>query len=139
MYFLRSEASFDAAHFLKDYEGKCRNIHGHRWRVVVSIKAENLSEETQTRGMLIDFSDLKKAVKEACDFFDHSLIYEKDSLKKSTITALLDENFKLNEVSFRPTAENFSRYFFEKLKEKGFPVHRVDVYETPNNCAGYEE
>ena len=137
MYFLKSEASFDAAHFLKDYEGKCRNIHGHRWRVVVEIKGEALSEETQTRGMLIDFSDLKKAVKDACDFFDHSLIYEKDSLKETTIKALEDENFRLNEVPFRPTAENFSEFFFTSLREKGFNVHRVDVYETPNNCASF--
>lgn len=138
MFFLKSEASFDAAHFLKDYEGKCRNIHGHRWRVVVEIKGEDLSEAVQTRGMLMDFSDLKKAVKDACDFFDHSLIYEKDSLKETTIKALLDENFKLNEVPFRPTAENFSQFFFKSLRDKGFNVHRVDVYETPNNCAGYE-
>ncbi|SFG20368.1 6-carboxytetrahydropterin synthase QueD [Oribacterium sp. WCC10] len=138
MFYLKSEASFDAAHFLKDYEGKCRNIHGHRWRVVVEIKGDKLSEDTQTRGMLIDFSDLKKAVKDMCDFFDHSLIYEKDSLKEATIAALTDEHFRLNEVPFRPTAECFSKYFYETLSDKGFTVHRVEVYETPTNCACYE-
>ena len=65
---LRTEQSFDAAHFLKDYDGKCSNIHGHRWRVVVSIRAEKLSTEQQTKGMILDFSDLKKALKSICDY-----------------------------------------------------------------------
>ena len=68
MYMLRTEQSFDAAHFLKDYDGKCSNIHGHRWRVVVSIRAEKLSTEQQTKGMILDFSDLKKALKSICDY-----------------------------------------------------------------------
>ena len=81
MFYLKSEDSFDAAHFLKGYEGKCSNIHGHRWRVVVEIKGEKLSEEAQTRGMIVDFSDLKKAIKKLCDKFDHTFIYEEGSLK----------------------------------------------------------
>ncbi len=139
MFYLKTESSFDAAHFLADYEGKCRNLHGHRWRVIVEIQGNTLSEEKQTRGMLVDFSDLKNALKSECDRLDHSLIYEKGSLKDRTLEAMKEENFNLNEVPFRPTAENFSKYFFEKLKGKGFDVHRTEVYETPNNCAAYEE
>ena len=82
MYILKSEKSFDAAHFLKDYKGKCSNIHGHRWRVVVSIKSEKLSDEQQTKGMIIDFSDLKNKLKNICDYFDHSFIYEENSYIK---------------------------------------------------------
>ncbi len=139
MYFLKTESAFDAAHFLKDYDGKCRNIHGHRWRVVAEIKGEKLSEDTQNRGMLVDFSDLKAALKNACDEWDHSLIYEEGSLKEKTIEALMEENFNMKKVAFRPTAENFSEYFYKILSEKGFDMHRVEVYETPNNCAAYEE
>ena len=139
MYFLRTEKSFDSAHFLKGYEGKCSNIHGHRWRVVVEIKDEKLKEEGPQRGMLVDFSDLKKALKEECNKFDHSLIYEKDSLKATTIEALKDEEFVLNELPFIPTAENFSKYFYDVMKKKGFNVNRIEVYETPNNYAAYEE
>ncbi len=139
MYYLKTESAFDAAHFLKDYEGKCRNIHGHRWRVVAEIQGEKLSEERQERGMLVDFSELKKMLKGACDALDHSLIYEKGSLKEKTLEALREEDFRLNEVPFRPTAENFSEYFYRVLQDKGFSVHRVDVYETPNNCASYGE
>ena len=139
MYYLKSEQSFDSAHFLKDYDGKCKNLHGHRWRVVAHIKGDKLSAETQTRGMLVDFGDLKTALKELCDSLDHCLIYETNSLKSATLAAFADEGFKTIEVSFRPTAENFAGYFFRRLKEKGFAVHRIEVYETPNNCAAYEE
>ena len=67
MFYLKTEENFDSAHFLKDYEGKCSNIHGHRWRVVVEIKGESLSEDKQKRGMLVDFGELKHYVKEMCD------------------------------------------------------------------------
>ncbi len=139
MYYLRSEEKFDAAHFLYDYNGKCRNIHGHCWRVITEICSEKLSDETQTRGMIIDFGDLKRTLKELCDEFDHALIYEENTLRPATLAAFADENFKTCRVSFRPTAENFAKYFFDRLKEKGFAVHRVDVYETQKNCAAYSE
>ncbi len=139
MYVLRSESSFDAAHFLKDYNGKCRNIHGHRWRVVVELEGEALCGEGQTEGMLLDFSELKSQLKDLCDYFDHSFIFETGSLKEKTIQALLDESFRLVEVAFRPTAENFSKYFFDEMKKRGYGVCRVSVYETPNNCAIYED
>lgn len=56
MYYLQTNASFDAAHFLWKYEGKCRNIHGHRWNVVVKIKSQELEQEGQTRGMVVDLA-----------------------------------------------------------------------------------
>ena len=119
--------------------GKCSNIHGHRWRVVVSISSEKLSAEQQTKGMIIDFSDLKKALKNICDYFDHTFIYEENSLKPETVTALQAENFRLITVPFRPTAENFAHFFYEELKKEKYTVCHVEVYETPNNCAIYEE
>ena len=139
MYYLRTESSFDSAHFLKDYEGKCRNIHGHRWRVIAEIGSDTLEEQGPKRGMVIDFGDFKKVLKMLCDDMDHSLIIEKGSLKQVTINALREEDFRMIEVPFVPTAENFAKYFFEKLKEHRMPVKRVEVYETPNNFAAYEE
>ncbi len=139
MFFLKTEESFDAAHFLAGYDGKCRNIHGHRWRVVAEIQGESLKEGQQTRGMLIDFGDLKEILKIFCDELDHCLIYESGTLKPITIQAFAEENFKVYEVPFRPTAENFAYYFYKKLEGEGLDVHRVEVYETPNNCAAYEE
>ncbi|MCR5666479.1 MAG: 6-carboxytetrahydropterin synthase QueD [Eubacterium sp.] len=139
MYFLKTEQSFDAAHFLSGYDGKCKNLHGHRWRVVAQIAGDTLNEDRQTRGMLVDFGELKTELKKLCDEMDHSLIYEKGSLKEKTIEALREEDFRMVEVDFRPTAECFAKYFYERMKEKGYAVHRMEVYETVNNCAAYEE
>ena len=139
MYYLKTESSFDSAHFLKGYDGKCRNIHGHCWRVVVYIGSDSLKSEGQTRGMVVDFGDLKSALKVLCDEFDHCLIYEENTLKKATVDALKAEDFRLIEIPFRPTAENFAKYFYDRLKAQGMPIHRLEVYETPKNCAIYEE
>ena len=64
MYTLKTEHSFDAAHFLYGYEGKCSNIHGHRWRVVAEVSSDELETTGQNRGMYVDFGDLKKDLKE---------------------------------------------------------------------------
>ena len=111
MYQLKTEADFDSAHFLSGYTGKCSNIHGHRWHVEIEIESR----------------------------MDHTLIYEEKTLRPKTLEALDEEGFHLVKVPFRPTAENFSEYFFRKMKEKGYPVKRAVVYETPNNCAAYRE
>lgn len=139
MYYLKTEQSFDAAHFLKGYEGKCSNIHGHRWRVVAQIRSEHLSLQPQTRGMVVDFSELKASLKAICDRCDHCLLYEAGSLRPQTVHALEEEGFRLEEVPFRPTAEHLARWIYEWMREQGHGVDRVEVYETPTNCAAYEE
>lgn len=139
MYILKTSAEFDSAHFLAGYNGKCANIHGHRWKIEVCVSEEALIAEGEKRGMVIDFGDLKREVRTLADSFDHALIYETGSLKAATLAALRDEDFRLIEVSYRPTAENFARDFYEVLTQKGLPVKSVTVYETPENCAIYEE
>ncbi|MCD8045168.1 MAG: 6-carboxytetrahydropterin synthase QueD [Clostridiales bacterium] len=137
MYSIRAEQSFDAAHFLAGYQGKCSNIHGHRWRVVVQVGAGELEREGQLRGMVADFGDLKRELKSLTDAYDHTFIYESGSLREKTVEALEEEGFSLTGVPFRPTAENFARHFCDALGAKGYPVQAVEVYETPNNCAVY--
>ncbi len=139
MYYITTEASFDAAHFLKGYEGKCKNIHGHRWRVLVKIQSDELLKNQQHNGMIVDFKELKNDLKELTEKFDHTFIFEKDSLKNELIELLKNENFELREVEFRPTAENFSKYFYDNLTNKGYQVAEAMVYETPNNMASYCE
>lgn len=139
MYRLKSEASFDSAHFLKGYDGKCANIHGHRWRVVAEIGSETLIESGHLEGMIVDFGDLKSDLKALADAMDHTLIYQKGTLKPSTIVCLEEEGFSLYEVDTRPTAENMSKYFYDALSERGYCVLRVEVFETPNNSAVYEK
>lgn len=137
MYILKTEASFDSAHFLSGYSGKCSNLHGHRWKIEIEIESEKLVEEGQCRGMIVDFGDLKSDLKALADSFDHAFIYEKNSLKETTVEALKAESFRLIEVDFRPTAENFSKYFYDVMQDKGYNVRILTVHETPNNCASY--
>lgn len=139
MFTLVSENSFDAAHFLHGYNGKCSNIHGHRWRVVVEIFSDKLSDDKQTRGMVVDFDTLKEDIKQEVDYFDHSLIIEAGTLKEKTYVALKEEGIRLIELDFRTTAENFSKYFYDRFEKKGYNVKQVSVYETPNNCATYSK
>jgi len=139
MYRLKTSAAFDSAHFLSGYQGKCANIHGHHWIIEVTVSSDKLQDIGAKRGMLIDFGDLKKEVRALADSFDHALIYECGTLKTKTLEALQEEGFRLIEISCRPTAENFARMFFDNLKDKNLPVECVTVYETPENCAQYDE
>ncbi len=139
MYSLKTEHSFDSAHFLKDYEGKCSNIHGHRWRVVIEVTDSAVGDDGQTKGMIVDFATLKEEVKKETDALDHCLIIEKSTLKENTYKALKEEGFKIIEMTFRPTAENMAKYFYDLFKAKGYNVRQATVYETPNNCAAYYE
>lgn len=137
MYGLKTESAFDAAHFLSDYDGKCENLHGHRWRVIAWIEVDELQTSGQEKDMVVDFGDFKRALRSLVDQFDHMFIVEEGSLAPETIAALESETFKLLVVPWRTTSESFARHFFDELVEMGFPVTRVEVDETPNNCAYY--
>ena len=137
MYQLTTEHSFDSAHFLAGYDGKCGNLHGHRWRVLLTVQSETLREDRQQKGMCVDFAELKKDLRTELDALDHVLFIEQGSLRESTMKALQEEKFQVVEMPFRPTAENFARYFYELFTLKGYPVAKVEVYETPNNSAVY--
>jgi 6-pyruvoyltetrahydropterin/6-carboxytetrahydropterin synthase len=139
MYILKAEHSFDSAHFLAHYDGKCGNIHGHRWKVEIEVQADKLVNGGQLDGMVIDFGDLKKDVKAMVDYYDHALIIEKNTMRETTLSALKEEGFKIIELNFRTTAENFSAFFYKTMKEKGYKVKSATVYETPTNSARYEE
>ena len=138
MYILKAQNTFDSAHFLSNYKGKCKNIHGHTWTVHAEVKSETLIESGEYRDMVVDFGDLKKDLKELLDYFDHALIVEEGSMRKETLENIIEDGFKVININFRSTAENFSKYFFDKLEEKGYSVKRVTVFETPTNSATYE-
>lgn len=137
MYQLKTEASFDGAHFLTDYYGKCENLHGHRWRVVVYIRQPDLQEEGTMKDMVVDFGVFKQCVRRVVGEFDHMFLVEEGSLKPATVEALEGEGFTLRMLPFRTTAENLARHFAERLRQEGLPISQVDVYETPLNCASY--
>lgn len=137
MYKLKTESSFDAAHFLTDYHGKCENLHGHRWRVVAYLSQDELCKEGTHKDMVIDFGEFKHALRALTEELDHSFIIEEGSLMPETLSCLEKEGFVLTIMPFRTTAENLARYFYGRLEEAGLPVSEIEVYETPNNCAIY--
>lgn len=130
MFILKSEFSFDAAHKLEGHNGKCANLHGHRWRCIVQVQKEDLIKEGSSKDMVIDFTDLKKDLKSIENMFDHKLIFE-------------GPDFVVGEeevcVPFRPTAEKFAQFLYQYIERLGYEVTDVAVYETPNNCVTYTE
>ena len=109
---LKVQDRFQAAHYLKEYQGKCENVHGHSFRVEVEIKITQLDKT----GIGIDFTEIKKVLAE-----------------------LLPDHTMLNDIyAFNPTAENLSRHFFQELKQC-FPVNRVTVWESQDASATYSE
>lgn len=139
MYYLKTRESFDSAHFLAGYAGKCANLHGHRWTLEVEIGGVQLTKSGPKRDMLLDFGDFKKVVRALADSYDHKLIYEEGSLKPATVAALQEEGFQMVVLPFRPTAENLAKHFYDLLKKCGLDLYAVTVYETPENCAVYKE
>ena len=152
MYGLQAEAHFDSAHFLADYYGKCENLHGHRWRIVATIEAQELQGADAggrlrddgtcgaggtERDMVVDFGAFKRIVGEVADELDHTFLVEEGTLSPTTMAALESEGFSLTVLPFRTTAENLARHVFERLLERGLPVSQVEVDETPNNRAFY--
>lgn len=129
------EVTFDAAHLLTGYEGLCRNLHGHTYRLQASVSAE-----PDEHGMVVDFKLLKNLMKsEIADRFDHSFIYDPSSETERELAEFLQaRGLRTVEVPFSTTAENMARYFFERLSEH-VPVSSVRVFETPTSCAEYRQ
>ncbi|MHB8124779.1 MAG: 6-carboxytetrahydropterin synthase QueD [Desulfitobacteriaceae bacterium] len=125
MFQIAIRAHFDAAHFLRNYPGKCSRIHGHRWEVEVCLKGNELS----STGMLVDFQDLKQAVNQTIAAYDHNL---------------LNELPEFSQENFNPTAENIARQIFLEVKntlefERPICLAWVKVYESPDAWALYKE
>lgn len=130
MFEVRVEADFAAAHFLKDYNGKCENLHGHNYKVFAHVKGSQLNEG----GMLMDFSRLKNALRTVCKQLDHSNLNDKECFLQN------------------PSAERIAMYIYDGiialLKEEGLDLSykegktsaflfAVDVFETDTSRARY--
>ena len=123
MYEVRVEADFAAAHFLRDYHGKCENLHGHNYMVYAHVRGSNLDEG----GMLLDFTQIKKTLRNVCELLDHKNLNDFD---------YFDQN---------PSAERIATFIAGKilesipeLKDKnGTHLHAIDVFETDTSRARY--
>ena len=128
---------FDAAHVLTNHQGLCKNLHGHTYRVDVSVA----QGDGDTRDMVIDFKDLKRIASEVvCERFDHAFIYNTESAGEREIAAVVEKNgLRTVAIPFRSTAENLARMFFGELKARIPGLSAVKVWETADSCAEYRE
>jgi len=120
MYEIVVNQHFDAAHFLRGYKGKCENIHGHRYSVVVRLKAKKLNEI----GLAYDFTDVKKYLREIIGGLDHNLMNELPYFKE-----------------INPSAENIASTIYRELNtsitEGDVIISAVEVWETPEQGVVY--
>ena len=126
---------FDAAHILTNHQGLCKNLHGHTYRVDVTVA----QPAEDTGDMVIDFKDLKRVCEEIIlARFDHAFVYDSSSPGESEIAAVLAKHsMRAVALPFRSTAENLARYFFGELKARVPGLASVKVWETPDSAAEY--
>ena len=125
MYEVRVEAAFAAAHFLKDYHGKCENLHGHNYKVYAHVRGDRLDEG----GMLLDFTELKGALRKVCGQLDHKNLNDYDYFLQNPsaerIATYIAENI-LNDIPSLKKNDTDNAY-----------LYAVDVFETDTSRARY--
>lgn len=131
MYRVTREIDFCYGHRLLNYDGKCRFLHGHNGRAIITLE----SPELDARGMVLDFSDIKRVVSSWIDTtLDHRMILHRDD---PAVSALRELKEPLYIVDFNPTAENIARLIYDFTAANGFPVVEVSLWETPHCFATY--
>ncbi|WP_425398021.1 6-pyruvoyl trahydropterin synthase family protein [Aeoliella sp.] len=133
MFLVTREIDFCYGHRLLNYEGKCRHLHGHNGKAIITVEAEQLDE----RGMVLDFSDIKQVVATWIDDnLDHRMILCKDD---PAVPILQEMGEPLYLLDVNPTAENIARVIYEKTRDAGFPIVEARLWETPKCFATYRE
>lgn len=134
MYRVSKTVSFCYGHRLINYPGKCRHLHGHNARAVITLENDSLDE----RGMVEDFTDLKQLVWDWLEReIDHTLLLHEDD---PILPALEAAGERVKVTADNPTAENIARMIFDYVAGEGYPVIEVAVWETETSraswCAG---
>ena len=137
---LTKQFSFEMAHALPAYEGKCRNIHGHSYKLFVTVEGAPLAQSgAHTDGMVLDFHTLKECVeKHIIDRFDHALVLPRSEGQTILNSQLSIFNSQLILVDFQPTTENLLLHFARLLDGKfppGVRLYSLKLYETETSCA----
>jgi 6-pyruvoyltetrahydropterin/6-carboxytetrahydropterin synthase len=141
---ITKEIEIDMGHRVPNHKSKCRNPHGHRYKIEVGVDDKVISTKgDSSEGMVIDFSDLKDIMMTEIDaVFDHSFtIYKHDQFIDTFESMLIDYSMRVNIVDFIPTAENLAKHWYEliepKLLERNIKIKHVKVWETPTSTAMY--
>jgi 6-pyruvoyltetrahydropterin/6-carboxytetrahydropterin synthase len=131
---------FDAGHRIPDHKSQCRNLHGHRYTLEITLVGEVIEEEgSSDNGMIMDFSDVKALAKTPLvDIWDHAfLVYAKDTAVRSFLATIPDH--KTVVIDKIPTVENLARTAFDTLRTvyndrygTGLRLHKLVLHETPN-------
>ncbi len=131
MFRVSRQIDFCYGHRLLNYDGKCKYLHGHNGRAVITIEAETLD----ARGMVLDFSDIKQVVSKWIDEnLDHRMILHRDDPAVKMLESLGEPLYL---IDTNPTAENIARLIYEFTRDHGFPIVEAQLWETPRCFATY--
>ncbi len=131
MFRVTREIEFCYGHRLLNYDGKCRHLHGHNGKAVITLQGESLDE----RGMLVDFSDIKRHVQSWIDeTLDHTMLLRHDD---PLLPVLQERGERVYVMQQNPTAENIARLIYERAAQAGLPVVEVILWETTHCFASY--
>ena len=132
--------SFETGHALYGYDGKCRNVHGHSYKLSVTVIGNPISDSSHVKfGMVIDFSDLKKIVKEEIvDVFDHATVFNRNTPHVELAKELSDRGHNVLLVNYQPTSEMMVIDFAEKIKARlpdSIKLNSLKLQETDSSYA----
>ncbi len=137
---ITKQFSFETGHALYGYDGKCKNVHGHSYKLSVTVIGEPISDNTNVKfGMVIDFTDLKKIVKEEIvDAFDHATVFNKNTPHIELARELESRGHHIILVDYQPTSENMVIDFSQKIKNRlpsSIKLHSLKLQETETSFA----
>lgn len=117
---ITKQFSFETGHALYGYDGKCKNVHGHSYKLSVTVIGSPITDTNNVKyGMVIDFGDLKKIVKEeVVDVFDHATVFNKNTPHIQLANELMQRDHHVILVEYQPTSENMVIDFADKIKKR---------------------
>ena len=137
---ITKQFNFETGHALYGYDGKCKNVHGHSYKLSVTVSGKPISDNTNVKfGMVIDFSDLKKIVnEEIVDIFDHATAFNKNTPHVELAKELMDRGHDVLLVDYQPTSEMMVIDFAKKIKKRlpnNIKLHSIKLQETDSSFA----
>lgn len=137
---ITKQFNFETGHALYGYDGKCRNVHGHSYKLSVTVFGSPITDVSNVKlGMVIDFGDLKKIVKEEIvDEFDHATVFNKNTPHVELAKELTDRGHNVILADYQPTSENMVIDFAAKIKARlpeNIKLHSLKLQETDTSFA----